>query len=122
VPASLRAFAERSLRDALRNPAALDRALGQWLTEPKPQVWFEPASTRLHPDSGLRLDRRSRMMYDRRHVFLNGEAFMAAGRDARLMHRLADARMLSADDRRGLSAEARDLLNEWADAGWLHAE
>ncbi len=122
VPASLRAFAEAALRDALRDPAALDRALGQWLTEPKPQVWFEASARPLRGGVGVRLDRRSRMMYDPRHVFLNGEAFVAAGRDASLMRRLADGRALEGRDVARLSAQARAQLREWIEAGWLHAE
>lgn len=122
VPASLRAFADSAVRAALREPHALDRALGQWLTEPKPQVWFDAGTGRLRAGAGVRLDRRSRMMYDRRHVFLNGEAFVAAGRDARLMHRLADARCLDAKALVGLGAQARQLMDDWLEAGWLHAE
>ena len=49
----------------------------------------------------VRLDRRTRMLYDERHVFINGESFRAGGRDATLMRRLAD--------RRALDARARSL-------------
>jgi 50S ribosomal protein L16 3-hydroxylase len=28
------------------------------------------------------LDRRTRMMHDARHIFINGESYRAAGRDA----------------------------------------
>ncbi len=45
---------------------------------------------------GLALDRRTRMMYDARHVFINGESFRAGGRDARLLRQLADRRRLDA--------------------------
>ena len=70
---------------------------------------------------GVRLDARTRMMYDRRHVFINGESFMAGGRDARLMRQLADHRQLSAKEVAALSVQARDLLDDWVDAGWLQA-
>ena len=69
---------------------------------------------------GLCLDARTRMAYDARHLFINGESFLAAGRDARLMRSLADARQLSARDRRGLSPGAADLVLDWLAAGWLH--
>jgi 50S ribosomal protein L16 3-hydroxylase len=65
------------------------------------------------------LDRRSRMLYDTQHVFINGESFRAGGRDAKLMHRLADRRSLSAAEHGQLSAEARELLQGWTDDGWL---
>jgi 50S ribosomal protein L16 3-hydroxylase len=59
------------------------------------------------------------MLYDGRHVFINGESFRAGGRDAALLHRLADKRSLSAADVSRLSAEARSTLVEWLEAGWL---
>jgi 50S ribosomal protein L16 3-hydroxylase len=126
VPASLQAFVQAGLQRLLADPAALQRALGATLSEPKPQVWFEagrplPAGVPGgSPD--LVLDRRTRMLYDDRHVFINGEAFVAAGRDARLMRELADRRRLSAAAWRGLSTDARELVDDWAQAGWLHAQ
>jgi hypothetical protein len=53
-------------------------------------------------------------------VFINGESFRAAGRDARLMRRLADrSRVCAATDVDALSDDARELLDDWLDAGWL---
>jgi 50S ribosomal protein L16 3-hydroxylase len=69
----------------------------------------------------LRLDRRTRMLYDVHHVYINGEAFRAAGRDAVLVRRLADRRALAARELARLSPEARALVEEWRRAGWLHA-
>ena len=119
VPAAMQRFAADAVLAALADPSALDRALGEFLTEPKPAVWFDaaPASPLL---GALRLDRRSRMMHDARHVFLNGESWRAAGRDAVLMRQLADRRELSAAQVRRASEGARDLLGEWCAAGWLH--
>lgn len=124
VPATLRSFALTALRRVLDDPQALDRALGSLISEPKPQVWFEageplpPAPT----PTALVLDRRTRMVYDQRHVFINGEAFVASGRDARLMRQLADHRRLPAAAARQLGEGARALLDDWSQAGWLHAE
>jgi 50S ribosomal protein L16 3-hydroxylase len=59
------------------------------------------------------------MLYDRRHFFVNGESFVAAGRDARLLRVLADRRALGGDDVAQLSAPARAVLAEWLAAGWL---
>ena len=61
------------------------------------------------------------MMYDAVHVFVNGEAFRAGARDAALMRTLADERRLEAAALARLSAPARALVEEWAQAGWLHA-
>ena len=74
----------------------------------------------MHQRGDLTLDRRTRMMYDSWHVFINGESFCAAGRDAKLMRRLADGRRLTALEARGLSADANELVAQWAQAGWLH--
>jgi len=120
LPASLRDFAQAALQRALRDPAALDRALGSLMTEPKPRVWFEPGAP-LPPVGAIVLDRRSRMAYDDAHVFINGEAFRSSGRDARLMRQLADARTLSAAEVARLSDGARALLDEWVDGGWVQA-
>jgi 50S ribosomal protein L16 3-hydroxylase len=62
------------------------------------------------------------MIYDKRHVFINGEAFRAGGRDATLMQRLANGRVLDARGFAALSDDARALLDQWAEAGWLHAD
>jgi 50S ribosomal protein L16 3-hydroxylase len=60
------------------------------------------------------------MAYDDHHVFINGEALLARGRDAQLMRRLADRRQLSAADVRHASRAAHDVLAQWYAAGWLH--
>lgn len=118
VPPALAAHARTLLRRALHDERTLDSALGAWLSEPKPQVWFEPGA-RWCRGQGLCLDRRTRMLYDRHHVFVNGEAFRAAGGDATLLRRLADRGALAAADAARLSAPARALLAGWVGAGWL---
>ena len=119
IPPALQAFAGDALRAVLRDPQALARALGEWLTEPKARVWFDAPARRSALAGGLVLDRRTRMMYDAHHVFVNGESFRAGGRDARLLRQLADRRSLAAADVARLSADARATLDDWAAAGWL---
>lgn len=121
IPESLQIFAKDAAERALREPLALERALGEALTDPKPQVWFEPGAP-LAPGQGARLDRRSRMMYDQAHVFINGESYRAGGRDARLMRALADARGLDAKQVAQLSEGARELLDQWAEDGWVQPD
>ena len=120
IPDALAAFARQAMAAALKDPHALDRALGQYLTEPKANVWFAPgrAPRRLRT---IALDARTRMLHDRRHVFVNGEAWRAGGRDAALMRRLADRRRLDAGELEGASEAARELLLSWCEAGWAHA-
>jgi 50S ribosomal protein L16 3-hydroxylase len=125
VPPALNAFAADAVQRLLRDPAALACALGEVLSEPKRGVWFDTAADATGPGrdaaewQAIALDQRTRMLYDDRHVFINGESFRAAGRDARLMHRLADARRLGRADVMALGAEARALVDEWLAAGWL---
>ena len=120
MPEGLAEFAKSALQKALKDPKALQRALGEYLTEPKANVWFEIGDTpnKLH---SVRLDRRSKMMYDAHHIFLNGESWRAAGKDAVLMRQLADTRELSSVELAKASSEALGLLLEWCDDGWLHA-
>ena len=118
IPAALHAFAADAVARTLAAPRWLGCALGEVLSEPKPGVWFETAPTQTGA-GGVVLDRRSRMLYDDWHVFINGESFQAAGRDATLMRRLADQRSLSARERSALSPPARELLDDWVAAGWI---
>ncbi len=118
VPTALLDFARRAAELALNKPLALERALGEALTEPKANVWFEPGDV-LPPGLGAVLDRRSRMLYDTSQVFINGESFRAGGRDAALMRRLADVRQLTAAEVQRLSPEARELLDQWTEDGWV---
>lgn len=120
IPEAMRRFAQDALAAALKDPTALDRALGEYLTEPKANVWFEPGEAPRQLQA-IELDARTRMLHDGRHVFINGEAWRAAGRDATLMRKLADRRRLDARELAGASEGARELLQSWCEAGWAHA-
>ena len=121
IPTQMVEFARDALQGALKDPDALGRALGEYLTEPKANVWFDTTAPGATPSEGqVRLDRRTKMMFDARHIFINGESFRASGRDATLMRRLSDQRCLSEHDLGRTSAEAQSLLQAWSDAGWLH--
>ena len=122
IPAALQAFAADAVARAAADRAGLDCGLGEWLSEPVAGVSFEPVDVELDvlTVDAVQLDRRTRMLYDDRFVFINGESFRAGGRDATLMRRLADQRRLLAHDMSRLSADARELLGDWAAAGWLH--
>ncbi len=119
MPAALEAFAADALQRLLAERASLACALGEVMTAPKPRVWFDEATQPWVPGA-LRLDRRTRMMYDDRHVFINGESFRAGGADARLMRALADARSLDQRQWARASDGAQALLQDWFEAGWLH--
>jgi 50S ribosomal protein L16 3-hydroxylase len=120
MPPALEAFAVDALQRLLAERQSRACALGEVRTQPKPRVWFEEPEADWAPGA-VQLDRRTRMMYDERHVFINGESLRAGGADARLMRALADERRLAAAQVQRASADARALLQDWFEAGWLHA-
>ena len=121
LPGSLVSFAQKAMHDALKDPLALGCALGEILTSLKPQVWFEETNAELPKAMAVRLDAKTRMMYDAHHVFINGESYRAKGADAVLMRQLADQRQLPALAMRKASQDAVALLADWQAAGWIHA-
>ena len=120
IPSALVEFAREALEQRLNEPGALHRALGEVLSEPKPKVWFSTQGGWAQ-GQGVRLDAKTRMLYDEARIFINGESFDASGRDAKLMKQLADARHLGAPALKGLSAGAIELLSGWVASGWVHA-
>ena len=117
IPEALRQFGRAAVDRVLADAAARERALGELLSEPKSGTWFAAGAAPIG-GAGIALDRRTRMLYDDRHVFVNGEALRAGGRDATLLRRLADERRLDAKSVAQASAAARALLAEWLRAGW----
>jgi 50S ribosomal protein L16 3-hydroxylase len=128
LPATLAAFAGQAVLDALKDPLALNCALGEYMTAPKPTVWFEEPvqgwseEAAKSGQSSIHLDARTRMMYDGDHVFINGESYRAKGADARFMRLLADHRSLLPQELRKASAAALALLDDWHGAGWLRQD
>lgn len=121
IPPALQAFAVRAVQAMCSRPDDIAQALGQTLTEPKPRVWFEPGPA-LGAGEGVRLDEGTRMMYDERCIYINGESFRASGNDALLMRQLATDRRLDGPSIRRLSRPARECLSAWVDHGWMHSE
>jgi 50S ribosomal protein L16 3-hydroxylase len=119
IPAALEAFASGAIARLVHRPGGLARALGETLTEPKRAVRFEEPAARWRA-AGVVLDRRTRMMYDERHVFINGESLSAGGRTASVLRRLADLRCLDASAVRRADRAARSHLARWFAKGWLH--
>ena len=120
MPAGLVDFAQSALQEALKDPKAVARAVGEYLSEPKASVWFDGSDAQVQ--GAVRLDRKTRMLYDADHVFINGESFHAAGKDSQLMQTLANTRSLAAAEVRRLSAGARLLMDDWCAVGWLHPD
>jgi 50S ribosomal protein L16 3-hydroxylase len=121
VPSRLSDFARTQLTRWLNDEQALASALGEILTEPKPNVSFETGEP-LSGHQGLVLAAATRMLYDAARLFINGESFRVGGSDAELLRQLADDRCLSAAQFRSLSKGARQVLSDWSSAGWVRAQ
>jgi 50S ribosomal protein L16 3-hydroxylase len=124
VPKDLQEFAARSVAKALKAPQILNCLLGESLTEPKPNVWFDAPDGDELPHfewpTQVRLDRRTKMLFDAKHIFINGESFRAAGKDAQLLRKLANQKQLSKGLAAQLSDDAAELMRAWWEEGWWH--
>jgi 50S ribosomal protein L16 3-hydroxylase len=108
-------------------PALFSRFLGQWLSEPKPDVVFEPPmsphtanvfATRART-RGIRLDRRTQMLYDARQMFINGTTLAWGPYDRAALRTLADERALARTSCARLSTHTLELLYQWYCDGYL---
>jgi 50S ribosomal protein L16 3-hydroxylase len=99
------------------------RYLGCWLTEPNALAVFSPKDEvpELTAGISLRLDRRSRMLYRGKDIFINGER--APLKPSALLKRLANERALLVTPKvlRVLTDDERDCLAQWLESGWLVA-
>ena len=60
------------------------------------------------------------MLFDAKHIFINGESFRAAGKDAQLLRKLANQKQLSKGLAAQLSDDAAELMRAWWEEGWWH--
>lgn len=122
VPKALQQFAAQAVAKALKDPQLLNCLLGESLTEPKPNVWFDTPDLDDLPNyawpAQVHLDRRTKMLFDDKHIFINGESFRAAGQDAKLLRKLANEKTLSAQQAALLSDNAAELMQAWWEEGW----
>lgn len=106
------------------------RFLGQWLSEPKPQVYFTPPESPLARGAFLRraraqgvvLARQSQCLYEAGHSFFNGEIQALPGAAQKWFRRLADARRMNQADCAEVPAPPApdwDILYDWYRAGWI---
>jgi 50S ribosomal protein L16 3-hydroxylase len=71
--------------------------------------------------TGVRLDRKTILLYDARSFFVNGEAELLSSKLKKWLPELADTRCLQAKRFVTLTDESSmtALLHEWYCAGWL---
>lgn len=102
--------------------------LGTYLSEPKPSVVFDQPQRPLNEarfvaaaaKSGVRLDRKTKLLYERRFFYVNGEEMTLDGAKKWLFD-LANLRCMSAKRFVTLSHDSSvtALLHEWYCAGWI---
>lgn len=125
VPASMLAQTHRLLSRLRFTRARVAGFLGEYLSEPKATVVFDPPRRPLPPGrfaerigrAGVRLDLRTIMLVDGNSAYVNGERVTPAVSVMKALRTLADTRSL-APRRNG--AGLRELLYAWYAAGWLH--
>jgi 50S ribosomal protein L16 3-hydroxylase len=128
IDAAMQRRAARALARIRWSPADVARFLGEFLSEPKHDVYFHaperPLSLRAFAAAarakGVRLDRRAQWLFDDDALYVNGEA-RAWPRHARnALTALANARFLSAAQARTLGDDALAILHEDYRHGSLH--
>ena len=125
IPLPMLEACEKTLRSLRWSRADIAEFLGRYLTEPKAHVVFKRPQRALGPEpfarsaqrAGVRLSLPSRMLFDARRIFMNGECARATAAAGRALRRLADARELRPPLE--LGHEARALLYEWYRAGYI---
>ena len=101
--------------------------LGEYLSEPKATVVFEPPARALSAarfaqasaKRGIRLALKTQMLYRSKNVFINGESFTVGLADRALLVALADQRRLDATALASVSRDVREALHLWYRDGWL---
>lgn len=128
-PASIDAAMVRQVGKMLAgirwNESMIERFLGEYLTEPKSNVWFEAREHVLDIGrfkrhigrNGLRLDRKTRMLYRGDSLFVNGESIAVPKSIREEARQLADTRTLTSATTR-LSWWTRTLY-DWYRAGYV---
>lgn len=104
--------------------------LGTYLSEPKPDVVFDPNKKislnqfkKNLASQGIMLDLKSQMLFNGNTFYLNGEAVTFHGEAAIIMTILADARVISSDVLDSSVLDDDMLLKQWHEwylAGFVH--
>lgn len=99
--------------------------IGCWLTEPKPQIYFDAPEE--EPDfdeftahvrsQGLRLDVKSQLLFSENCLFINGEPVSVESCDLAWMQTLADRRCQNAAP--DLTSGTLQTLFEWYSCGFV---
>ena len=128
IDAAMRRRCARMLKGVAWDRLTIARFLGCFLSEPKPDVFFEPPVAPLPRAAfdartakrGMRLDLRTQLLYDTTHVFINGTALPWPAIGAPMLKRLANARSLAPRAVGANPPDAPAILYTWYRDGYLH--
>ncbi len=101
--------------------------LGERLSEPKNNVFFTAPVKPMTParfnqtaiKRGVKLSRKTLMLYRGKHVFINGESFSIGRSDKLALTSLADLRQLDGAEVAIASEDVLEALYTWYQDGWL---
>ncbi len=101
--------------------------LGQYLSEPKSSVFFDPPQPTLSQTKfdaaikkyGLRLSRKTRMLYRSRYIFINGLSFQPGSTDKKILISLADEKTLDPARIKLASTDLAESFYAWYCDGWI---
>ena len=101
--------------------------LGEYLSEPKASVTFDDPVRDLSPAKfrqlavkhGIKLSRKTQLLYRGKHVFVNGESFAVGRADLLSLVLLADSRELTAAQMAAVSDDVMESLFIWYQDAWI---
>lgn len=101
--------------------------LGRYMSEPKNNVYFDVPEKPLTMSrflqaadkKGIRLSSRTRMLYQKRNLFINGESFTMKRVDIKALVHIADERQLPPELVASASDDVREALYQWYRDGWV---
>jgi 50S ribosomal protein L16 3-hydroxylase len=101
--------------------------LGEYLSEPKAAIDFDTperplSAARFHQlaaKRGVRLSRKTQMLYSGKHLFINGASFAIQRADRTSLLALANERRLSGEQVNASSEDVREALHAWYQDGWI---
>lgn len=104
--------------------------IGEYLTEPKASVFFDSPEKPLTPKKfsqsalkhGVRLALKTQMLYQAKHIFINGESFNVGKADKQILSLLANQRSLTPDEISKASEDVLEAFCIWYEDGWLELQ